>query len=375
MASTLAPSAPVRWASSGAGTPRHDRILELHKLHFVHKKGHDAVKETIEARCKENRKADAHAAKEHTARLQDLNDKMTQKVKDSMAGSMSIRTKEEREKIEELRQDPDEAKERMTKHVREQARSYKDQKSEMMDKVNSKPPMNIRPKAEREEIEIARQDPEEAKQRMTAHMAQRKETFMTDRKAMSARVKAAPPVSFRPKSERDRIEELRQDPDEARAKMQKHIQHVAKTYRAEKSEMNDRVWSKPPMNIRDKDEIAMIEEARQDPEEAKQKMKEHMKLLAATDKARTDDITVRVRARPPMNIRPKEERARIEEARQDPDEARQKMMAHMRELSHSYKENKRQIHERVHAIPPQTFRSAREQDTVGRKLLKSLPLK
>merc|ERR1719478_1165561 len=99
-----------------------------------------------------------------------------------------------------------------------------------MDKVNSKPPMNIRPIAEREEIELARQDPEEAKQRIPAHMAQRKETFMTERKAMSARVKVAPPVSFRSKSERDRIEELRQDPDEARAKMQKHMQHLAKTY-------------------------------------------------------------------------------------------------------------------------------------------------
>lgn len=369
-------STPITWVSSGVGTPRHDRILELHRLHFVHKKGHAAVNEQISARCKEARAADARAVKEHTQKLDRLNADITQKFKESLQhGSMSIWTKEERDRIEDARQDPDEAKAAMKKHMAGLNRTYKQNKNDMMDRVVAKPPMNIRPKEEREAIEIARQDPKEAKERIEAQIKERKQLFMQQRKAMMDRVKAMPSEVLRTKEDWQRIEELRLDPQEAEAKTQKHIKNLAKTYKEEQRSMTDRVWTKPAINFRSKEEIEQIETARQDPEEAKAKMKEHLRNLAQAHKEHKDGMNQRVKAKPIMNIRTKEERLRIEELRQDPDEAAQKMTAHMKELARTYKEQKRQIHENVHSMPPASFRTPQSQEVVAKKLLKSMPLK
>lgn len=376
MAMVAEPIAPVKWASSGVGTPRYDRILELHRLHFVHKKGHDAVNEQIAARCKEGRRADARSVKEHTQNLKKLQADITQKFTNALQhGSMSIWTQEERDRIEEARQDPDEAMATMKKHTQELSRTYKQQKNEMLDRVTAKPPMNIRPREEREAIEAARQDPKEAKERIESELKERKQVFLQQRRVMMDRVKAAPSEVLRTKDEWQRIEDVRQDPQEAEEKMQKHMRNLAKTYKEEKAAMTERVWAQPAMNVRSKEEMQQIEEARQDPEEAKARMKEHLKNLAQTYKDHKDGMTERVKAKPIMNIRPKEERARIEEMRQDPNEAHQKMTAHLKELARTYKAQKRQIHENVHSMPPATFHTPRAQEVVARKLLKNMPLK
>lgn len=376
MAVAAEASAPVKWASSGVGTPRHDRILELHRLHFVHKKGHDAVNEQIAAKCKEGRKADARSVKEHTQNLDKLKADITQKFNAALQhGSMSIWTQEERNRIEEARHDPDEAKAAMKKHTGELCRSYEQHKSDMLGRITAKPPMNIRPREEREAIEAARQDPKEAQERIETQLRERKQLFVQQRRAMIDRVKAAPSEVLRTKDDWQRIEEVRQDPQEAEAKMQKHMKSLAKTYKEEQMAMTDRVWAKPALNFRSKEEMQQIEVARQDPEEAKARMKEYLKNLAHEYKEHKDGIAERVKAKPMMNIRPKEERQRIEEMRQDPDEAQQRMTAHMKDLARTYKAQKRQIHENVHAMPPATFHTPRSQEVVSRKLLQNMPLK
>mmetsp|Transcript_9853 Transcript_9853/g.15780 ORF Transcript_9853/g.15780 Transcript_9853/m.15780 type:complete len:377 (-) Transcript_9853:23-1153(-) len=376
MAVVAEASAPVKWASSGVGTPRHDRILALHRLHFVHKKGHDAVNEQIAAKCKEGRKADAKSAKEHTQNLDKLKADITQKFNDAMLhGSMSIWTQEQRDRIEDARHDPNEAMATMRKRTVELSTTYKQHKSDMLDRLTAKPPMNIRPREEREAIEAARQDPKEAKERIEAQLKERKQLFVAQRKAMMERVKAAPSEVLRTKEEWQRIEDVRQDPKEAEEKMQKHMKSLAKVYREEQSAMQERVWAKPAMNFRSKEEMQQIEESRQDPEEAKARMKDHLKNLAQTYKDHKDGMVKRVQAKPIMNIRPKEERQRIEEMRQDPDEARLKMTAHLQDLARSYKAQKLQIHQNVHAMPPATFHTPRSQEVVAKTLLKKMPLK
>jgi len=333
------------------------------------------VQEKIEAQCKESRAADAKSVKEHSDKLKELNERIDHKFKHALAyGSMSLWTKEERDKIEDARHDPVEAMAAMTKHMKERAKTYKDQQREMADRVGSVPPLNI-DKQRWQEIEVARQDPEEAKQRIESQLKQRKDTFMVDRKAMKERVKAIRPTSFRAKEERDRIEELRQDPDEAAETMQKHLSKLARNYQEEQAAMTDRVWSRPCESSWTRDEWAAIEEARQDPQEAQQKAKLHMQRLAQSYKEHQETIGERVKVRPPLNIRTREDRARIEEARHDPDEARESAKAHMKELNRTYQEHKRQIHDRVHANPLVTFRSPRAQEIVARKILKDLPMK
>lgn len=379
--SAASTSSAVAWSSSGAGgqvlgTPRHQRVLELHRLHFVQNKGHSAVNQTIEARCQEGKKADAKAAKEHTAKLQELSDKMTDKVKNALAhGSMSIRTKEETDKLEEARRDPQEAIDRMAKEMKQRQRTYKEHQQTMKERVAVVPPMNLRKKAEMEAIEAARQDPEEAKERTQALIKQRKEAFKKERKEMNERLKAIPPTTTRSKEERARIEELRQDPDEASKAMEKHLKSLAKSYKEEQAAMAERVWSRPDDTQWSKEQRAEIEERRQDPEEAKQKVKQHMKRLNKNHKAHQEDLAARVRARPPLNVRSKEERAAIEEARQDPNEALQSARAHMKELARSYQDHKRQIHERIHSNGLVSFRSPRAQEVVAQKILKNNPLK
>lgn len=375
-----APTSAVTWASSGAGgqvlgTPRHERILELHRLHFVKNKGNDAVKAKIEARCKESRAVDAKAGKQHAEKLQELHEKMTHKVKNAQAfGSMSLWTKEERDKIEEARRDPQEAKDKMAKEMQERARAYKDQQQQMNNRVRVVAAINIRTKTQWEEIEAVRQDPQEAKDRIELQLKHRKENFMEQRKAMTARVKAIESSSIRPKEERARIEELRQDPEEAAKSMQKHLRDLAKSYREEQAAMTARVLSRPGASNWTKEEWAELEDHRQDPEEAKQKARVRMKKLAQTFKEQQETMVERVKATPALNIRTKEERACIEEARQDPNEALLSARAHMKDLARTYQENKKKMNERVHCNDLVSFRSPRAQETVAQKILKNMPM-
>merc|ERR1719359_2601056 len=133
--------------------------------------------------------------------------------------------------------------------------------------------------------------------------------------------------------------------------------------------MTERVWSRPNECQWTREEWNEIEQRRQDPEEAKQMSKLHMKNLAQSYKEEQEGLSARVKSKAPLNIRPKEERDRIEEARRDPEEAKERAKAHMKELQQSYQERKREIHERVHQNPLVTFHSPRAQETVARKIL------
>merc|ERR1712060_312066 len=90
--------------------------------------------------------------------------------------------------------------------------------------------------------------------------------------------------------------------------------------------------------------------------------KNHMKSLAETWHYQKGDMTERVRARPPMTFWSKDERDRIEDARQDPDEAKQRMTAYMRDRAREYRDHKRDMTERVNCLPAKTFRRREERE-------------
>lgn len=133
-------------ASTGsrpADAPQTDRVLRLHRLLFVEKKG-KSTGDLVKARKEEGLKADGERTRAHLGRLKELNDRMDMKIKNGLEfGSTSIWTQKERNAIEEARQDPEEAKAAMIKKIREQARSYTDQKTGMRKRVASMPALNI----------------------------------------------------------------------------------------------------------------------------------------------------------------------------------------------------------------------------------------
>lgn len=182
--------------------------------------------------------------------------------------------------IEETRTDPKEALDAMTKFMKTQERAYKEQKTGMVKRVASMPALNIRPKAEWDAIEEARQDPMEAKEAMTKFMKEQARSYIDQACAMEERVEKVPDMSRWTKGEWDTIEEARQDPDEAREAMTKHMTKVADAYTDTRKKMEKRVKARPDMSRWTKSEWAAIEEARQDPEEAKEAMTKFMKEQA-----------------------------------------------------------------------------------------------
>eukprot|EP00933_Yihiella_yeosuensis_P037493 TRINITY_DN31449_c0_g1_i1.p1 TRINITY_DN31449_c0_g1~~TRINITY_DN31449_c0_g1_i1.p1 ORF type:complete len:370 (+),score=94.96 TRINITY_DN31449_c0_g1_i1:53-1162(+) len=352
------PSLSVTWSSSACSSaPRNrDAVVQLHKLHFVDKKGDAHVKEMIEAKCKEGRRGDKERERAHKQRLKELNDAQDHRLKHCLKyGSTSIWTKEERDKIEDLRQDPDEAREKMVKHMKHLSQTFREEKSAMSARVYSKPPMNVRPRSEWEAIEEARQDPEEATAKMKAHMQELRTTFREQKGAMTARLSQRPRSTFWTKEQREKIEDLRQDPDEAHEKMTQHMQMLSRTFREEKASMMDRVNQLPAMTFRSKEERDAIEELRQDPDEAREKMTNYMKELGRITREQKADVMERVNKSPRKTFWTPEERDRIEEARRDPEEAKAKAEQDMRELSEKYREQKREIEDRVKAIPRRRF--------------------
>jgi len=172
--------------------------MQLHRMHFVEKRGFEHTKNHIESCRKEGRQVDAKLEREHKERVQQIKDSMDMRLAHALQhGSTTIRTAEEKNRIEEVRQDPDEARDKMRKHMLHLHHTYKTTKQEMQDRVQAKPPMNIRPKEEWDFIEEQRQDPQEAQQRAQENMSEQKEAFKAARRAMNERVKANPKVNFR----------------------------------------------------------------------------------------------------------------------------------------------------------------------------------
>jgi len=331
-------------------------VMRLHLLHFAEKKGSSALDELAEEKLKAGLKEDARKAREHRQRLQALKDSMDHRIKNAlMNGSMSVWTKEERDKIEEARQDPEEALARMKGHMKDLGRSYKEEKSAMAERVAATPAMNVRPKEDWELIEHHRQDPQEARERMAAHMKERSETYRAQRQAQTERVRAIPNESVRTKEERARYELARQDPEEAMAEMVVRKQDMERKWRQEKMAMTARVEGKPPMTFWSKEEHERNEALRQDPAEAREHMTQYMNQMRQSDREAMASMKARVAASPRKTFWPKDQKEQIETARRDPEEAKEKAKLDMKALAESYRERKKEMRERVEAIPRKTF--------------------
>jgi len=343
-------------------------VLRLHRLHFIEKRGMDGVHEFITERGKNVKKDILRTQAEHRDRVKAIKDTKEQELRHALTrggGSLTVRTKEERDRIEELRQDPFEAREKMTNHMRDLGKSYSEQKSAMVARVSAKPAMNVRPKEELNRIEDLRQDSNEAKEKMAKHMRERALVAREEKARMKERVDASPKKTYWSKEKRDQIEELRQDPDEALAKMTKHMHDRAHSWKVERSEIEERVKTLPAISFRTKEDVEQIEELRQDPDEARAKMTHYMNEQARIDREEKAMMKERVRAQPRKTFWTKEQMQEIEERRQDPDEAREKMRSHMKELARSYKEKVSDMAEKMRTLPRKTFRTPEERDQRG----------
>merc|ERR1712061_485769 len=194
------------------------------------------------------------------------------------------------------------------------------------------------------------------------HMRERAQIAKDEKAAIKEKVNAMPKRTFWSKEERDQIEELRQDPDEALEKMTKHMHERAHNWKKEKAAITERVNAIPAMSFRTKDEINQIEELRQDPDEEREKKTQQMKDLAQMDRAEKAMMKERVRASPRKTFWTKQQMAQIEELRQDPIEAKEKMTKHMQELARSYKEKMNDMAEKMRTLPKKTFRTRDERD-------------
>jgi len=351
-------SAGVIWSSStGSGTPRsHNAVLQLHKLHFVHNKGAGAVSEIIEARSKESRRADVRREREHRQKLESLHAEVDHKLKNSLKfGSTSIWTKEERDRIEERRQDPVEAKAKMNGHMKELAQTYRESKTAIAGRVGARAAMNVRSQEDWAEIQAVRQDPEEAAAKMRTHLKELASSYREEKAAMTARLQTSPKQSFWSKEKMAKMQQARQDPEEAAEKMTQLLQRRSMAWMEEKATRIQNLNNLPVMSFWTPEEVAQIELARQDPEEAKAKMKQHMHELETTARERKTDMLARVQASPRMTFWSKEEKQVIEDSRQDPAEAKQKAVQDMQELREIYTQQKREMAERVNVIPKKTF--------------------
>merc|ERR1719159_1590383 len=173
--------------SRSADGQQMERVFALHRLLFQEKRG-KRVPELVKARKEWGQKLDMEMTKEHHGRLKELNDRMDMKLKNCLEyGSTSIWTQKERDRIEEARQDPEEAKAAMTKKLRDQARSYQAAKAAMTKKLGNMPSVNVRTKEDWSAIEETRTDPKEALDAMTKFMRRQEREFSESKRAMQQR--------------------------------------------------------------------------------------------------------------------------------------------------------------------------------------------
>merc|ERR550514_2117384 len=103
----------------------------------------------------------------------------------------------------------------MTQKMQAQAAAYKDLVTAMDVRVMKQPDMSRWTKKEWDDFEEARQDPFEASEAMTKYLKKLADNYSEKKKAMDKRVKARPDMTRWTKSQWEQIEEARQDPEEA----------------------------------------------------------------------------------------------------------------------------------------------------------------
>lgn len=369
------------WATSSGtrnfGSERKNAALELHRKHFVEQRGMAAFEEAVEARRKQNQQTDKRMELEHRRRLKALSDDCDEKFKNSLKfGSTTLRTKEERDRIEELRIDPDEAYEKMTQHMKQLGRSYRQERGAMTERVWAKPSMNVRSKEEQALIEEARQDPQEAAAKTIKHIKELDRRFREDKAAMTERVNSRPRNTFWTKAQRAKLGEPPRDPEEVQEERQKNLKGLTMGWQEEIKSMNERVRTLEGISLRSRAEWAAIEDQRQDPEEAKAKMLKHLSELERAARERKTAMMERVQMSPRKTFWTSEEREVMEDMRTDPQEAKQKATKEMKELSQRYRQQKSEMAERVAAIPRKTLEDpevARQRRYAAELRLRQLP--
>eukprot|EP00928_Gymnodinium_smaydae_P087893 TRINITY_DN7207_c1_g1_i1.p1 TRINITY_DN7207_c1_g1~~TRINITY_DN7207_c1_g1_i1.p1 ORF type:complete len:431 (+),score=120.69 TRINITY_DN7207_c1_g1_i1:60-1295(+) len=357
------------YGSTGSKSSRVDRIVRLHRLHFVDKKGQKALNEVLERDLGESQRALSARTREHGQHIKTLASTMDAKIKNAVQhGSMSIWTQADRDRIEEKRQDPEEARQRMTAHMKEVAKSYAEQKTAMMERVRGLPQLSVRQPDELERIEERRKARHEAigsargGERPTAAAAESSAARDAggEKRALSERGRERPQMSFWSEEAKVRIQECRHNIEEASSAAAAKIQERARQDNEQRQAMAARVRNEPSLNLRAPDERVALESRRQELAEAQERRRARMREVEKAWDEEKAAMCERVKSNPPRTFRSRTERDKIEQARQDPEEAHTKAKADMRDLARSYKQEKAAMQGRVSSIPPRTFRPKQE---------------
>jgi len=349
----------IAWSSSPGGNVRdRDAVLRLHRMRFVDKRGVDAAQELIEERRKDVHKADAQLQKKHREWLQGVAAMQEEALKRArQQGSMSNRSKDERARMEEKRQDPEEARAKMAEHTRNQVRSYREAKEAMAEAVKAREALNVRTRGEIQRLERPAEQVEEAQSKVVRQLRENTRKDRDWKAATNEKLQAMPKMSFWNKAERERMEEIHQGTNEVTEQKARSAREHCRTWKEEKAAMTARLETIPAMSFRTREELEQDEEQRKHLDEARDRLAGGVKDRDKAYKGEIAALAERVQASPRKTFWTHEQRQQIEEARRDPDEARQRMAKQMRELAQNYKKQRDGIEERVRMLPRKTFLS------------------
>lgn len=373
-AAAIGATVPVVWSSS-AGVPAvrdPEAVLRLHRLRFVERRGNDAVQELIDERRKAGHLEVARQTRdhfEHTRRLREQNDERVKRA--ATDGSHSYHSKEHRERIEALKQEADEAQRRSARDFQERRQTHREDHAAMTQRVGAAPVMNIRTKEEIDRIEEARLDPQEAWAKKTQEMKEVKQQYLENRAAMSARLAVMPKISRWTKAESERIEDARRDHEEGSHQRAQEMRDAEGARVEEVSGITVKASAAAGMSRRSKENRDYIEEVRQDPEEAQAAARRRAReVRPQLHQEQAAGIRERVKASPRKTFWTKEEQERIAQLRKDPEEAREVALQRMRAHALAYSDQKQawlQPSPRQFVMDPHI----REQQRIAAELLKN----
>mmetsp|Transcript_66577 Transcript_66577/g.186057 ORF Transcript_66577/g.186057 Transcript_66577/m.186057 type:complete len:403 (+) Transcript_66577:73-1281(+) len=347
----------LTWRSSaGSGARNAEAVLKLHRLRFVERRGHDAGLELIEERRKHNCQADLELQREHAAKVRSLKEAGDERLKSlNSTGSFSHRSKEERAREEEARREHLEARDEGAQRFQQLASTHREELAAMTARVSTRPDMSTRTREDLRALEAKRTDPEEAEAATKKRHREKVERHLEEHRAMSARVAALPRTTFRNRARREEIEERRLDLGEAAEKHAQRVQERARWFEQEAEAMMSRVAATPHATFWTKEERAALEEVRQETEASIAMRKQRAQEFSAAHAQDLSAMRERVQATPRATFWTKEERQQIEELRGDPDELRARAEQQARERAEAYRQDKKEMAARVAAIPKSTF--------------------
>jgi len=300
---------PVWHSSRGVSSVRRDGVLELHRRFFVENRGMDGINELIEARAKEGLKKDQEHMREHRAKLEKLEAEMEDKLKNALLhGSTSIWTDEERAKLRA--RNSKEAQDKMAKEMHALERSFRQDSGAMTERVRSRPPLNVRSKAEMAGLFV--HNAEAAKQ-LEQRIKELGSSYREERNAMTARLESSKRSTSRWSEEKQaQMAEIRADCLRLRQEQDAQQKSASEAWQVHKKAMLEKVKDLPSLSFRTPREKKELNQVRADPEETKERLLEEMRQRERTAREQKAAMLQKIQQTPRRTFWTPEEKELLE---------------------------------------------------------------